>query len=70
VIVDKSARLARLRRTAASPWHGTVLLEQAPDLPAPLPAAGQMRPLALAAPREDLRTLAIDAPFAGIVVAG
>ena len=71
IVKDKAARLARLGDRAFA-VHETVLLEQDPGLATPLPAEGELLPVALegaaAGGRPDLQQLQIDAPFAGILV--
>jgi hypothetical protein len=67
VVTDKAERLARLA-DRNFPIHGTVLLEEGPPLPGPLPALGSMGPVTLSAPRADRRTVQVETSAPGIVV--
>jgi hypothetical protein len=65
VVPDKTERLARLG-AEDFPIHGTVLLERDPGLD--LPARGEMVPAMMHVERDDRITLAVEAPFPGILV--
>lgn len=67
VVPDAAARLARLG-DRSFPVHETVLLEQDPGLPAPLPARGPMLPVTLDDARPDLPSVKVDAPWPGLLV--
>jgi hypothetical protein len=65
VVPDKAERLARLG-APDFPTYGTVLLERDPGLD--LPPRGGMVPAMMSVERDDRITLAVNAPYAGILV--